>query len=157
MTQSFSPKGLTVVEVLVAIAILGIATAILATTSVSSIRNNAVSGSRTQATQVLNYLGRLVASADAVLFSNEDLAWDYGTLRDHFTELGEETGRADTNLYRASIEELGSVGIGSATMTHYRVNVCWQVVGEEHCIAGDTAGPEYIPGDPNPAPLPGIG
>lgn len=150
-------SGLTMIEVIVAIAILGIAVAVLATTAASSIRNNAISGERTQATQVLNYLGRLVAGADPILFADADLKWGYGQLRGSFIELTKEVGRANPDLYRAQVQDLGWIGIGDAQMVHYRVSVCWMAAGNEQCVRGDTAGPEIIEDDPNPAPLPGIG
>lgn len=151
-------QGLTIIEVLVAITLLGIAAALISTSAVSSIRNNAAAGSRTQATQVLNYLGRLVAGADSVLFDHPDLAWDYGTLQSSFSELTTEVGRADPDLYRAWIDDLGWVGLGEAQMVHYRVHVCWTPANStEVCLAGDTAGPESAEEDATPAPLPGIG
>jgi len=150
-------SGLTVVEVLIAIVILGIAVGILSITTVSSVRNNSISGSRTQAAQVLNYLGRLVAGADRAVFANDDMTWGYGSLGDDFTELSVETGRANPALYRAWIDDLGWIGIGTAEMVHYRVNVCWMASGDELCVRGDTAGPEKLEDDAYPAPLPGIG
>lgn len=157
MMRSRRTLGLSLVEVLIAIAILGIAVAILSTSTLSSVRNNNISGSRTQATQVLNYLGRLAAGADPVMFANEDLEWGYGTLGEEFTDLSAEAGRADPGLYRASVENLGWIGIGDAEMIHFRVSVCWLSSGTEHCISGDTAGPEVVEEDASPAPLPGIG
>lgn len=150
-------SGLTLVEVLIAIAILGIAVAMLSTTTLSSVQNNSISGSRTQATQVLNYLGRLVAGADPVLFQDADLSWAYGELGSHFTDLSQEASRADPALYRAWLDNLGWIGIGTAQMVHFRVNVCWMASGDEICVQGNTAGPEIIEDDPFPMPLPGIG
>lgn len=157
MTLKSRASGLSLVEVLIAIAILGIAVAILATTTLSSVQNNNVSGSRTQATQVLNYLGRLVAGGDRIMFEHEDLEWSYGALGSAFSELSVEAGRADPSLYRAEVEDLGWIGIGDAEMLHFRVTVCWMSSGNEHCVVGNTAGPEVVEEDATPAPLPGIG
>lgn len=157
MRRSSRVRGLTLVEVLIAIAILGVAVAMLSTATLTSVRNNSISGTRTQATQVLNYMGRLVAGADRVLFANESMEWGYGTLGTDFTELSVEAGRANPALYRAEIEDLGWIGLGTAQMIHYRVTVCWMQSADEMCVEGDTAGPENIEDDPSPAPLPGIG
>src|SRR5690606_34944777 len=68
-TVGRSRRGLTVVEVLVALVVLGIVTAAVMTTYVSSMRNNADSGRRTQSAQLLNALGRRVAGADSVVLA----------------------------------------------------------------------------------------
>ena len=52
--------GLTLVEVLVAIAVLSLVLVAMNAVLLSSIRQTAISGSRTQAVQILNYLGRRV-------------------------------------------------------------------------------------------------
>ena len=157
MIRRIRTTGLSLVEVLIAIAILGIAVAILSTTTLSAVQNNNVSGSRTQATQVLNYLGRLVAGGDRIMFEHEDLEWGYGELGSAFSELSVEAGRADPALYRADVDNLGWIGLGDAEMLHFRVTVCWMASGNEHCVVGNTAGPEVVEEDATPAPLPGIG
>lgn len=143
--------GLTLVEVLVALTIVGVVVSVLTTATLSSVRQNATAGSRTQAVQVLSYLGRLVAAGDSSVLEGER-AWDYGTLASEFRELAEAANPA---LYRAALEELGEVGIREARMVHYRVRVCWQAPNDEVCVTGDTAGPR--PGASNESgPLPGI-
>lgn len=137
-------EGLTVVEVLVAITIIGVVIALLSTITVSSVRHDATSGARTQAVQVLSYLGRLAAVSDPTLVGGAR-SWDYGELKGAFKELAVEANRADPSLYRASVAEIGEVGIGAGTALLYRVQVCWRVVGEEHCVDGDTAGPDIPP------------
>lgn len=144
------------VEVLIALTILGVAVAVLTTATLSSVRNTATSGSRTQATQVLSYLGRLVAGGDDILFQSEDMEWQYGQLGEHFTELARETGRADPALYRAEIVTVQDVTFRSVTMPLYRVNVCWLTGGSESCVSAETIGPEHDPVEENLSPLPGI-
>lgn len=153
-----SNRGLTMVEVLIALSVLGIVVAVISTATLSSIRNNATAGGRTQATQVLNYLGRLVAGGDPVLFSSEELEWDYGELGGHFTELATEAGRADPALYRAAVDIVDTVTFGTVAMPLYRVNVCWAAPGGEACVTGDTIGPDVdMDEELAPGPLPGIG
>lgn len=150
-------RGLTMVEVLIALAILGIVVAVITTATLSSVRNTATSGGRTQATQVLNYLGRLVAGGDDILFQNEALSWDYGQLAVHFQELSREAGRADPDLYRAEITIGSEVTFGNVSMPLYVVSVCWLAPGGESCVQAETVGPEYDPAEGSPGPLPGIG
>lgn len=148
--------GLSLVEVIIAIAVVGIVVAVISTATLSSVRNNATSGGRTQATQVLNYLGRLVAGGDPVLAASE-LVWDYGELDSTFRELATEAGRADPDLYRAEVEVLANVALGAVSMPRYRVNVCWMASEGEACVTGETIGPELIPTEDSPGAFPGIG
>lgn len=141
MTRKPAHHGLTILEVLVALVVLGIAVAVLSIMTVSSVQQNVTAGGRTQAAQLLNYLGRLAAGGDETLLG-ADLEWGYGALPATFRELTAESGVADPALYRAAIEDLGEIGIGAASMSHYRISVCWQAPTGESCIRGDTAGPQ---------------
>lgn len=136
----FRRSGLTVVEVLVALAIVGVVVAMLTTMTLSSVRHDANSGSRTQAVQVLSYLGRLASVSDPVLLDG-DREWGFGELRSTFTELRVEARNADPDLYRAEVEMLGQAGIGNGVVEMYRVTVCWRAIENESCVQGDTAGP----------------
>jgi Tfp pilus assembly protein PilE len=150
--------GLTVIETLVAITILGVVTAAVMTTYVSSMRNNADAGKRSQSAQVLNFLGRRVAGGEsAVLAGKTPKSWDYGELLTAFPELRQEEGFADPDHYRASVTNLGEISLASATAIHYRIEVCSHAQGSsgERCVQGDTAGP--APGDSvTTSGLPGI-
>ncbi len=135
-------QGLTVVEVLVALLVLGIVTAAVMVTYVSSIRNNADSGRRTQSAQLLNSLGRRVAGGDAYLLPAADtpLEWDYGELRLTFPELVGD-GISDPDLYRATIRNLGDVTVAGISRVRYQVEVCTRATGDgsERCVSGFTA------------------
>jgi len=152
-------RGLTVVEVLVALVVLGIVTAAVMTTYISSMRNNADAGRRTQSAQLLNALGRRVAGADAVVLAQPGtpLEWAYGGLSSDFPELAGE-GIADPDLYRATITNAGAITLASAETVHYSIVVCTRATGDatERCVAGDTAGPPPGPEGETPATLPGI-
>lgn len=145
--------GLTIVEVLVALVLIAVAVAVLATTTISSFRQDANAAGRTQAVQLLNYLGRLASSSDVALLSSAQ-TWDYGELRSAFQEISAEAGRANPDLYRATIEEVGSAGIGSSSANLYEVTVCWRIGDQENCVEGTTAGlPIPIGTDPAPDPV----
>jgi type II secretory pathway pseudopilin PulG len=151
--------GLTVVEVLVAIAVLGIVTAAVTGVYVSSIRHNSDSGLRTQIAHILNAAGRRVAGADSLLLAQvgEPLEWEYGQLRADFPDMSGD-GFADPDRVRLTVTNVGTVRLGTAEVTIYEVTVCGraQVGAQELCITGRTAsvppGPP-IAGEPH---LPGI-
>lgn len=135
-------RGLTVVEVLLALVVLGIVTAAVVTTYVGSIRNNADAGRRTQSAQLLNTLGRRIAGADAVVLAHPDdpLEWDYGELRGAFPELVGD-GVSEPDLYRATITNLGTISLAGSQAVRYSITVCTQAQGSdaERCVDGFTA------------------
>lgn len=147
-------QGLTVVEAMVAIAILGIITAAVMTTFVNSIRFNADAGKRTQSAQLLNYLGRRVAGGEGLVLAGADdaLEWTYGELDAAFPELSGEEGFANPDFYRASVSNMGEIALDSASIIHYRIEVCVRANGDENCVRGDTAGPPPIPAGGTPPP-----
>lgn len=130
--------GFTLVEVLMAIAVLAIVLSAVSLTVVSSIRQNVSSGSRSQAAQVLNYLGRRISGGEMSMLGGTE--WDYGQLTAAFADLSRETDLADPDLYRAQIEQVGEMGIETTSVPQFRVQVCWRMGGEETCVVGDTAG-----------------
>lgn len=156
--------GLTLAEVLVALAVLGIVIAVLTTAMVTSMQQNLVSGERTQAVQILNFLGRLASGGDARVIpeNNESnnqnyVAWGYGQLPTAFTELASGDGFMAPERYSAEVVRVGQLRIGATlidSMFHYRVEVCWQAAGGELCITGDTAGPAVAPSDGGAPALP---
>lgn len=144
--------GFTLIEVILAVAVLAIVLSAVAVTMTSSMQHNLSAGKRSQAAQVMNYLGRRIAGGAIGQFGGSE--WDYGELAGSFTDLRREANLADTNLYRAEISEFPRIGLGDTTIPHYRVTVCWEGSEGESCVSGDTAGP-----GPGAAPgemLPGI-
>ncbi len=151
-------RGLTIVEVLIALAIVGVAVAILSTSLVGSLKQTERAGTRTQTTQYLNVLGRKVAGGDGAVLApvGAALAWAYGELDDAFPDLPTGTGgRDDADRYRASVEHVAEVAFVGAEAVQYRITVCTQSTTGEACVAGTTLGPEPAPGGATP-PLPGI-
>lgn len=144
--------GFTLIEVMLAIAVLGIVLSAVSFTMLSSMRQNHVAGNRSQAAQVMNYFGRRIAGGEIDKLGGS--SWDYGTLAESFTDLTREGNLADTDLYRAEISEFPRLGLGTASIPHYRVTVCWTNGDTESCVAGDTAGPG--PGATTGESLPGI-
>lgn len=144
--------GFTLVEVILAISVLAIVLAAVSITVVSSIQHNVTSGSRSQAAQILNYLGRRIAGGEISSFGGT--SWDYGQLAGAFSDLSRERNLADPDLYRAQVAQLPPIGLGTSAVPHYRVTVCWDGANGESCVSGDTAGAE--PGGTSGEILPGI-
>lgn len=151
-------RGLTIVEVMVALLVVGIAFTVISIALVNSIRQTDRAGARTQSTQYLSYLGRMVAggAAGVLAFPAEPEQWDYGQLADAFEDLPTGAGgREDAARYRAIVENVGAVSVAGAAAVQYRITVCTTSVAGEACISGVTVGPEPSV-DGNPAPLEGI-
>jgi prepilin-type N-terminal cleavage/methylation domain-containing protein len=149
-------RGLTLIEVLVALLILGVAVAILSIALLGSVRQTDRFGARTQASDFLSYLGRQVTAGEvaALPFANAPLAWDYGELAAAFPELAAE-GRADPARYRASIERIAPIAFAGAEAVQYRIAVCTTAASGEACVEGTTLGPDAL--DRGPASLlPGL-
>lgn len=150
--NEFYNRGFTLVEVLIAIAVLGIVLSAVSITMLSSIRQNHVAGNRSQAAQIVNYLGRRIAGGEISQLGGT--TWGYGSLATSFVDLNRERNLADTNLYRAQVLQLPRIGLGTTSIPHYRVTVCWNISEGESCVSGDTAGPG--PGASSGESLPGI-
>lgn len=135
-----------------AITVLGIVLAAVSFTMMSSMRQNHAAGNRSQAAQVMNYLGRRIAGGEVSKLGGN--SWDYGALSTSFTDLSREGNLADTDLYRAEVAQFPKIGLGGASIPHYRITVCWNNGGAESCVSGDTAGPG--PGASSGESLPGI-
>lgn len=146
--------GLSVVEVLVALAILGIVTAAVVTTYLGSIQTNADSGRRTQSAQILNSIGRRVAGGDTMSLAQPGtpIVLDYGELGSAYPEMRGD-GVSDPSLYRVKITNIGVVSLESARVVHYQIEVCTQsfVSDEESCLIGNTA--SVAPGPPTDGPI----
>ncbi|PZA08584.1 MULTISPECIES: prepilin-type N-terminal cleavage/methylation domain-containing protein [unclassified Meiothermus] len=157
-------RGLTLIEVIVALAILSVALSAFTLLILGSVRQNVESGGRTQAAQLLNYLGRrLVGADDAVMPDSTSTyrEWNYGTLRTSFPELTREGRFANPDLYRARIDNEGtpawavSGGLNLDSLRAYRIQVCWRGARGESCVEARTVGAAPVAGGAA-APLPGI-
>lgn len=151
-------EGLTLLEVVLALAVLAIIGATITTAILNNLRHTTTAGQRTQGAQVLNYLGRRVAGGDALVLPNAGatLTWDYGDLGTTFTDLQGADGVAEPERYRVTITASGTVSVAGASVVQYDLNVCFQGQQGESCVAGTTLGaPALAPPEATP-PLPGI-
>ena len=148
--------GLTLVEVLVALLILGVAVTILTIALLGSVRQTDRFGARTHASDLLSYLGRQVTAGEsaALPFANAPLAWGYGELAGSFPELA-GARRADPGRYRAMITRVAPVAFAGAEAVQYHLAVCTRSATGETCVEGTTLGPDAL--DDGPASLlPGL-
>lgn len=151
-------RGLSLVEVLVALAIIAIAFTILSTALVGNLQQTSRAGTRTQTTQYLAYFGRKVAGGDAAVLAaaGTPLAWGYGALGAAFDDLPTGGGGLDDAArYRAEVAQVGTVAFVGASAVQYRITVCTTDVGGESCVRGSTLGPPPTPAGTPPL-LPGI-
>lgn len=149
--------GLTLLEVLLALAVIGIITAVFTTVVVSNLRHTSVAGARTEAVQVLNYLGRRAAGGDGTVMavSGTPNTWAYGSLSTAFPDITNQGGLADPARYRAQVTNGGDVTLAGASATEYDIKVCFEAGQGEHCVKAATLGPSASSGT-TPPPLPGI-
>jgi prepilin-type N-terminal cleavage/methylation domain-containing protein len=149
-------RGLTIIEVLVALAIIAVAFTLLSTALVGSLQQTSRAGTRTQTTQYLEFLGRQVAGGSGAVLAaaGTPIAWAYGALDDAFPELP-GAGGADAAAYRAEVAQVATVAFAGASAVQYRITVCTQDATGETCVAGTTLGPPPSAGGTPPL-LPGI-
>lgn len=135
--------GLTIIEVIIAVAIIAIVMGTLTTTVVSNLKRTSTTNGSTQAAQVLNYLGRRVAGAQAAVLpaSGSTLSWNYGELETAFPDIASEKGVSDPKFYSAKITNSSTVSLAGATVVQYDLSVCHRLGGGEHCLSGITFGP----------------
>ncbi len=140
-------------------AVLAVVVAGLTVALASYLRQNVSAGKRSEAAQIINYLGRRVMAGDPDLRipNGSSRIWDYGTLGESFPDLA-GTNTAQPGLYRAEIANLGSpdwatdLGLG---LTAYRIRVCWRHAERTSCAEAYTLG--RSPGRPGSVPpLPGV-
>lgn len=139
-------SGLTLVEAIIAMAILGVILTAFTALVVGNIRENAKSGAKVQATQVLNYLGRKVTGGDSdVLPSTGSLEWNYGELPTSFTDLQRERQWADLNLFTARVQNQGAfTAVSGVELVSYRIQVCWRAPEGEACVRANALGRDPV-------------
>ncbi len=137
-------RGMSIIEVLIALVVVGVAFAILSTALVGTLRNTERAGTRTQTTQYLNYIGRLVSGGGTndVLPANtgDTINWGYGQLAAAFPDLPGGTGGNAANRYRVSIQNQGPYTFAGVTIIQYTVTVCTEGSSGEACVSGTTLG-----------------
>jgi type II secretory pathway pseudopilin PulG len=158
VTQARATSGLTVVEVLLALAVIGIVTAAFTTAVVGNLKHTQVAGARTEAVQILNYLGRRAAGGDSAVLpaAGGTLSWGYGSLSTAFPDLTDHGGLTDPSRYSAQVSNPGDVSLAGATAGEYDVKVCYKAGDGQHCVVGATMGLYPSSGSSSVQQIPGI-
>ncbi len=137
MKSSRRNLGLTVPEVLIAIAMIGVLVAVFSTALTGNIRILSKTSNQTQGAELMGYLGKQIVDGDALLLATEEspLVWDYGELSSAFGDL------KDPKNYRVTVTHDGTVSLSTASITQYKIEVCNMNSGGEACITAVTFGP----------------
>lgn len=154
-------RGLSLIELLIAIGILAIALAAFTSIVVSNLHYNTSAGARTQAAGLLDFFGRKVIGGDGGVLpqpDQDDRNWSYGALASSFPDLKQAGGFSNADRYSLAVKNLGtwSDPNNSFVMHRYRLQICWQGSSGQECVQADTLGPEALASGSPPAPLPGI-
>lgn len=135
MRDSF---GLTLLETVIAIAICGIVLAALSTVATGSLRETRSGNHKTQATQVLDTVGRRIAGGNdlSLLPSvSEPLSLD-GAAVDAMMGLNQFREGA----FRVVVSNEGQFRVGNTVLYRYRIEACYDTGGNEQCVVGRTLG-----------------
>ncbi len=133
-----SSSGLSLLEVVVAVAICGIVHAALSTVTVSSLRESNRGNHRNQATQVLDTVGRRIAGGldPGILASSGSTVTLAGAEVDEFMNLRAFREAA----FEVSIQNAGLFTLGTTRLSEYRIEVCYQGDSIRNCVTGTTLG-----------------
>lgn len=145
-------QGMTVAEVLVALSIIGVVVAAFTGIFLGSMTHTRSSGSRTEAVQLVNYLGRRLLAGEAEMLpalhtgngapSGDSVRkWDYGSLTTAFPDLPSEENLANPDLYSVQITNLGNQTVFEMQLPAYKLEACWRISGEDSCVVAETIGP----------------
>ncbi|MCA9835780.1 MAG: prepilin-type N-terminal cleavage/methylation domain-containing protein [Trueperaceae bacterium] len=135
-------KGLSLIEVIVAISIIAIMFAVLTPALIDNSKRTAGTGQITQAASMLNFFVRQIVGGNAqVLADNTPISWGYGALSSSTLGLNTEKDLGNPDLYKVTISNQGEVTVLTASATQYQVDVCFQQGSEETCINAKTLGP----------------
>ncbi len=142
-------KGLTIIEVMVALVIIGVLLAILSPAVIQSMRQTSITGQATQAVQIMNYLARRLAANHTVVTPSsvsQPLEWNYGQLKEEFGQdlQNDNTDGIDNpNNYKVQIEIVETVTWLGINLNKYRITVCFQNPAET-CLENLTLSPPDI-------------
>jgi type II secretory pathway pseudopilin PulG len=137
-------KGFTIIEVLISLAVLIIAISILSSTVIGSTRHDRNSGMKTQAVELLNYIGRYALEGSTVVVPAAPATTktiNYGALASTLPGIQSQSGFGDLANYKAVVESKGTVSLAGAVANRYDIKVCWKDKAGEACIGSTTMGP----------------
>lgn len=133
-----SAAGLSLLETVVAIALCGIILAALSTATMSSLRESNRGNHRTQATQVLDTIGRRIAGG-----LDQSLQLPVGeSLTLSGSQVDEIMGLSAfrDGAFELNISNTGVFAVGTTRLSEYAIDVCFEAGGAESCVSGVTLG-----------------
>jgi type II secretory pathway pseudopilin PulG len=134
-------KGFTIIEVLISLGILIVAISILSSTIIGSTRHDRNAGQRTQAVELLNYIGRYALEGNLAVIPESPAITktiNFGAMSSVFPDLPSASSAAN---YKATIDFKGQVSLSTANANQYDIKVCWQDKSQEACVSSTTLGP----------------
>jgi type II secretory pathway pseudopilin PulG len=135
-------KGISIVEVIIAISIIAIMFAVLTPALIDNSKRTAGTGQITQAASMLNFFVRQIVGGNAqVLADDTPISWNYGALSSSALGLNTEKDLGNPNLYKVTVSNQGEVTVLTSSATQYQIDVCFQQGSEETCINAKTLGP----------------
>ncbi len=131
-------KGLTLVEVLIALAVIGMLIGVFSLSLTSSLSVTETTGQEGQINQLLNQLVRRVVDGETALLSasGQSKTYDYGQL----SGIISQGTISDLSSYKASIVATGSVSLSNTSITQYTITICSKNETEK-CLSAVTFGP----------------
>ncbi len=133
-----SSAGLSLLEVIVAIAVCGIILAALSTVMISSLQESNRGNHRTQATQVLDTVGRRIAGGldQSTLVAAGGSITLTGAQIDDIMNLRSFRDGA----FSVEIRNAGVFTLGTTRLSEYVIEVCYQAAAAVNCVTGTTLG-----------------
>lgn len=133
-----SAAGLSLLETVVAIAICGIVLAALSTVTVSSLQESNQGNYRTQATQILDTVGRRIAGG--IGQSTQLKVGESMTLEGAAVDQLMNVSAFREEAFEVTIENAAVFAVGTTRLSEYQVTVCFQGGPSESCVSGVTLG-----------------
>src|SRR6056297_2959426 len=130
-------QGFTLIETIVAVAVLAIVLTALTTVATSSLRTGRDGNFKIQATQVLDTVGlRVAGGVDLALLPAQDtpITVGYGDV-DDVVDFGDTSW---SDAFHFTITRDGSVTVGASSVARYRIEVCHRSGDDERCVRGTT-------------------
>lgn len=151
MNKYRSQKGLTVVEVLIALSLIGVIIAVFSTSLGGNLRVTQSTGQKGQAAQLMTYIGQQVINGNTAFLvnANSSQTFDYNSLGAR-TDLSTDAGLADLDNYKVTLSNVKQVTFQTISLFEYVINVCYKTQGDESCVQGSTLGHDLATLTPSP-------